>query len=315
MPEPAADLARRTPDALLLPAKPELITAEQAIHLERRAAAFVPTITNLEEAQEKRRQADALEAYLAGTEAHPYMQGITRRMEARIGELLGPEKSKRGRGHKSPHAGNIDSQRVGEFRALASRVRRGMLKYEMNGDDSPWRSSRRALLLGSGAFSAEATGEYEWYTPAEYIETARRVMGGIDLDPASSAEANEVIGAERYYSAEDDGLAHRWIGRVWMNPPYSRPLVDNFCAKLCDEYTDGNVTQAITLTYAATETGWFHGLAEVAAVLALPRGRIPYWSPRDGGSAPLKGSALFYLGPAVESFRSEFMAHGITAVL
>ena len=47
------------------------------------------------------------------------------------------------------------------------------------------------------------------------------MLGGIDLDPASNAEANRVVRAEVFFSSADDGLGKSWEGRVWLNPPYS----------------------------------------------------------------------------------------------
>ena len=50
-----------------------------------------------------------------------------------------------------------------------------------------------------------------------------KVMGGIDLDPASDREAQKVVKAETFYSENMDGIRLRWEGRVWLNPPWSLP--------------------------------------------------------------------------------------------
>lgn len=79
------------------------------------------------------------------------------------------------------------------------------------------------------------SGNNEWYTPTEIIETARRVMGSIDLDPASSEIANQTVKAETYYTAETNGLNKKWDGNVWLNPPYSTELIDKFVDKLVEQ--------------------------------------------------------------------------------
>ena len=60
----------------------------------------------------------------------------------------------------------------------------------------------------------------EHYTPAKYVEAARKVLGGIDLDPASCETANETVCAARFYDIVENGLGKRpWGGRVFCNPP------------------------------------------------------------------------------------------------
>lgn len=167
----------------------------------------------------------------------------------------------------------------------------------------------------SVAHVARNTGENEWYTPTEYVEAARDVMGGIDLDPASTAAANEVVKATTYLEEDGGlgGLGVPWKGRVWMNPPYARPLIDEFCAKLAEEYADGNVNQAITLTNNGTETGWAWALADVAAAVCFPRGRVKFWHPERDSATPLQGQMVFYLGPRPDVFCERFNGFGWTA--
>lgn len=158
---------------------------------------------------------------------------------------------------------------------------------------------------------ANNSGNNEWYTPSEYIDAARRVMGRIDMDPASSEIANGIVGASAYYTAQDSGLEYSWSGRVWMNPPYASELIGKFTSKLSGHFLSGEVTEAIVLVNNATETAWFQEILSCASAVCLVRGRIKFID-MDGNAtgAPLQGQAILYMGNNQNLFIDEFSKYG-----
>jgi len=157
---------------------------------------------------------------------------------------------------------------------------------------------------------SQNSGDNEWYTPAEIIELARDVMCGIDLDPASTEEANKIVEASQFYTSDDDGLAQEWRGNVWMNPPYAGNLIGKFIEKLCLEYSSGAVSQACVLVNNATETRWFQAVADEASAIVFPRGRVKFWHPRKTAT-PLQGQAILYLGDDADKFCMAFNSLGV----
>ena len=61
----------------------------------------------------------------------------------------------------------------------------------------------------------------EWATPQAFYERLNEVHK-FTLDPCADAENKK---CEKFYTADDNGLAHSWQGEtVFMNPPYGRQI-------------------------------------------------------------------------------------------
>lgn len=176
----------------------------------------------------------------------------------------------------------------------------------------------------------QTSGKVEYYTPPAIIEAARATMGGIDLDPASSARANEIVQAARYFTVEDDGLNQPWAGRVWMNHPFGKgekacrpnckkktcrdrghciteyvPGNNDWIQKLLYDFKYGAVEEAICITFASMSEAWLRPLLWYP--MCFPYRRINYLNP-DGTvvKGVPKGSVITYLGPNFKRFQEVF---------
>lgn len=171
---------------------------------------------------------------------------------------------------------------------------------------------------------------HEWYTPVKYIEAARKVMGGIDLDPASCEIANEWIQADVWIGEKANGLTFTWEGRVFLNPPYgktgSKSNQEIWARKLLREYEAGNVTEAILLTKTVPGYEWWDSLFHYwPGPVCITWGRIAFikleWVKFINGQVvvvPPAGrdhrskaaSSFWYLGPNTDRFKTIFAEFG-----
>lgn len=111
----------------------------------------------------------------------------------------------------------------------------------------------------------------EWLTPPSIIE-ALGGPGSFDLDPASPA-GRPWPTALMHFTKDDDGLSRDWFGRVWLNPPYSRPLLGRFMDRMAGH------GRGTALIFARTDTEVFHRhVWERAGGLLFLKGRMKFHS-------------------------------------
>ncbi len=279
-----------------------------------------PDYAELPDAWEERR----VLAYCRGLEER---RSTTPGQKAMVAVLDGEELKKRGpaRKHGGPRErgrsadataerAGVSSSTVEKARMVAARapqaaalVRAGGMSLEQAVRIAQAPEENRAAMTASLATETRSaeTGD-SWGTPREWIELARQVMGGIDTDPASNEGAQKIVQAATYYTAEDNGLAQTWTGRVWMNPPYSQPLVTLFAERLIEMLGEGHASEAMVLVNNATDTRFAQMLLEYCSAALFPAGRISFCLPGTDTEVQgtRQGQMLVYFGDNVKRFVS-----------
>ncbi len=183
----------------------------------------------------------------------------------------------------------------------------------------------------------ENTHNVERYTPPEIVEAARRTMGSIEFDPATSETANQEIGAQVIETIEDWGPdPDRWLTlrpdsgpfNMWVNWPFGnreracnpatckkkacikrgyhldreRPGNQDWALAIVYAYETGIVDQVCCICYANTAEKWIQPLLrEYPACWLSPRTN---YIDREGRrlKGVQRGSVVFYLGPHLREF-------------
>lgn len=152
------------------------------------------------------------------------------------------------------------------------------------------------------SFERSANATDEWYTPKEIIDS----LGEFDLDPCAPVNPLWPT-AKNMYNKNNDGLNQNWVGRVWLNPPYSKPLIELFCKKMANH---GN---GIALLFNRMDSGLFQDvILKSATSMKILRKRIRFYR-QDGtqGGSPGCGSVLFAFGEENDRILKENRLEGV----
>lgn len=146
------------------------------------------------------------------------------------------------------------------------------------------------------SFEKSKNSTDEWYTPKEIIDA----LGEFDLDPCAPMRPLWRT-ARVMYNKEQDGLKQKWEGRVWLNPPYSRPTIEHFVTRMV-EHNNG-----IALLFNRLDNKMFQDVVfPKAKGILFMKGRIKFHR-EDGtiGESPGCGSILVAFGEEnAETLRS-----------
>lgn len=141
----------------------------------------------------------------------------------------------------------------------------------------------QSRFAGMGGHHSNQPQTVEWLTPPEIIAA----LGGadsFDLDPATP-DVQPYPTAKARYTRVDNGLLLPWVGRVWLNPPYTASEIGKWMGRLA---THGCGS---ALIFARTETdAFFRHVWDCAHALLFLRGRLNFHYP-DGTRAKANSGA------------------------
>lgn len=125
-------------------------------------------------------------------------------------------------------------------------------------------------------FSGETA---EWETP-QYLFDQLNQEFKFEVDVCALPQNAK---CPKYYTPSDDGLARRWEGICWMNPPYGREIW-KWVAKAYYSSRAGICT-VVCLLPARTDTRWWHEWCMKGEVRFI-KGRLKFSQSKNNAPFP-----------------------------
>ena len=118
----------------------------------------------------------------------------------------------------------------------------------------------------------------DWATPQDFFD-ALNLEFQFDLDVCASITNAK---CEKFFTIEDDGLAQKWVGVCFMNPPYGR-TIGKWMAKAVSEWQAG--ATVVCLVPARTDTNWWHTYAMQGEIRFI-KGRLKFGGSKNAAPFP-----------------------------
>lgn len=124
------------------------------------------------------------------------------------------------------------------------------------------------IMLNESLFASE---KLDWETPHYLFRHLDREFG-FDLDVCANDRNAK---CERFFDEQKNGLAQKWTGRVWMNPPYGRGIAC-WVEKALSEVACGNAEIAVCLVSVRSDSRWWHQNCMKASEIRLMDQRLEF---------------------------------------
>jgi N6-adenosine-specific RNA methylase IME4 len=243
----------------VLPKRDDPVTAAQLLIIEQRVSHALSQVENIDALEDWRARARAIEAYLRSPELQRPMLGAQRRIEARIGQLLGEVTP----GARSELTLGRDLRLIQPDDRVDFRILAHALSDECRLTEDEWRKSRRALValvrfrlglqpvtpplpdgsyhcivadppwqLDTGPDVMDGTGE-SGHDALDYAQMSLEAIRGLDIERIAAPDAHLYLWTTNRYVEDAYGVARAWGFKpsallVWCKAPRGVGLGDTF---------------------------------------------------------------------------------------